>query len=499
MAVGGNGVRLWGQFGAGAVSAILLGACAAQTGGTTSEIPGYALAACAYVVEANVAACADRARALRDGDIAMAVAIHLAETSDTAGALQWTEDAAAWGNSKALRAMYDSYYFGKAPFAEDKAAAARTLDAALANGAQWARLLQASRIWATNAPQARALIAAAAEQNNCHAQALLAAAYYDGSLGEKNWTKAYFWLLLGQSGSTARLSEIHALTEVPAEAAPPAGFVTETCQPGRLPVLKPSMERALPASYLRSASGAVTRWRPGNGEPERAAPPDSAMVESQPQPGSTGHAPRMGVRAHAPDWQLIAFDRTAAAADRQFAAAEILDRAGKHVWTVAVASGLRGTVTQGSAVAIGPHRLITNCHLVDAARSIAVRQGADIRRATLVSASHDTDRCVLSVAKRLASYARTIRAFDSLKIGEPVIAIASPDGRAAAIGRGIVSGLRKRDAMRIVQTTAPISAGSSGGGLFDAAGNLVGITSVDAGDADALNFAIAAENFARAN
>jgi S1-C subfamily serine protease len=207
----------------------------------------------------------------------------------------------------------------------------------------------------------------------------------------------------------------------------------------------------------------------------------------------------MGVRAHAPDWQLIAFDRTTTTADRQFAAAEILDRAGKHVWTVAVASGLRGTVAQGSAVAIGPHRLITNCHVVDAARSIAVRQGADIRRATLVSASHDTDRCVLSVAKRLASYARTIRAFDSLKIGEPVIAIASPDGREAAIGRGVVSGLRKRDAMRIVQTTAPISAGSSGGGLFDAAGNLVGITSGDAGDANALNFAIAAENFARAN
>jgi hypothetical protein len=49
--------------------------------------------------------------------------------------------------------------------------------------------------------------------------------------------------------------------------------------------------------------------------------------------------------------------------------------------------------------------------------------------------------------------------------------------------------------VRYVQTSAPISPGSSGGGLFDERGNLLGITSFKIDDAENLNFAIAAEDF----
>jgi serine protease Do len=48
-----------------------------------------------------------------------------------------------------------------------------------------------------------------------------------------------------------------------------------------------------------------------------------------------------------------------------------------------------------------------------------------------------------------------------------------------------------------VQTTAPISPGSSGGGLFDQSGNLVGITSFTLRDSQGLNFAIAVEDYFR--
>ncbi len=492
-------MRLWGRTTLSALSAILLGACGLPTGNVrTSQLPDYALASCDYVVEANLAGCSARASERRNGEVAMAVATYLAQKPDPAAALQWIEDAAAWGNGKALRAMYDSYYFGKAPLAADQTAAAKTLDAALAGGAQWARLLQASRLWTTNAPEARTLITQTAEQNNCHAQAFLANAYYDGSLGEKNWTKAYFWLLLGQSGSTARLSEIHSLTRAPVGITPPAGFVTETCLPGRLPILKANMERALPTRYIQQAAGAVARWRPTNSEPDLVAPPASAMIEARPQTASASRAPRMGTPSPSmPQWQLIAFDRTAAKADGPLPASEIFERASKHVWTIAVASEPRGSISQGSAVAIGPHRLITNCHIVEDARSIVVKQGKDIRSATLASASPGTDRCILAVEKSLQSYARTVRAFDSLKVGEAVLSIGSPHGLENTLGQGIVSSLRKLDGMQVVQTTAPISPGSSGGGLFDASSNLVGITSFAIRDADSLNFAIAAEDFGK--
>jgi S1-C subfamily serine protease len=63
----------------------------------------------------------------------------------------------------------------------------------------------------------------------------------------------------------------------------------------------------------------------------------------------------------------------------------------------------------------------------------------------------------------------------------------------------VLSGLREVDARRFVQTTAPISPGSSGGGLFDRWGNLVGVTTMILVGSDrvnqALNFAIPADSF----
>jgi S1-C subfamily serine protease len=51
----------------------------------------------------------------------------------------------------------------------------------------------------------------------------------------------------------------------------------------------------------------------------------------------------------------------------------------------------------------------------------------------------------------------------------------------------------------LIQTNAPISPGSSGGGLFDARGNVIGITTMVLADEgrlnQALNFAIAADEF----
>jgi S1-C subfamily serine protease len=66
---------------------------------------------------------------------------------------------------------------------------------------------------------------------------------------------------------------------------------------------------------------------------------------------------------------------------------------------------------------------------------------------------------------------------------------------------GVLSGIREERGYSYVQTTAPISPGSSGGGLFDARGNLVGITTMVLVGSErlnqSLNFAIPAEVFAK--
>jgi S1-C subfamily serine protease len=58
--------------------------------------------------------------------------------------------------------------------------------------------------------------------------------------------------------------------------------------------------------------------------------------------------------------------------------------------------------------------------------------------------------------------------------------------------------MRKSDGEpQYIQITAPVSEGSSGGGLFDERGNLIGVTTFTVCDSQNLNFAIAASEFWR--
>lgn len=78
-----------------------------------------------------------------------------------------------------------------------------------------------------------------------------------------------------------------------------------------------------------------------------------------------------------------------------------------------------------------------------------------------------------------------------------MFSIGARQGFELSLGEGIVSSKRSKDGVRLLQTSAPISKGASGGGLFDAQGNLVGITTFMIRDAQNLNFAIAVEEYPR--
>lgn len=76
------------------------------------------------------------------------------------------------------------------------------------------------------------------------------------------------------------------------------------------------------------------------------------------------------------------------------------------------------------------------------------------------------------------------------RTGEEVVAIGSPIGLTNTVSTGIVSALRKMQGREVIQISAPISHGSSGGGLFDRQGNLIGITFAGMEEGQNLNFAI---------
>lgn len=80
-----------------------------------------------------------------------------------------------------------------------------------------------------------------------------------------------------------------------------------------------------------------------------------------------------------------------------------------------------------------------------------------------------------------------------LKIGDAVYAVGAPRGLELSLSDGIVSQLRDDKDAPLIQTTVPISPGSSGGGLFDSNARLVGITTSYLKDSQNINFAIPVE------
>jgi serine protease Do len=171
---------------------------------------------------------------------------------------------------------------------------------------------------------------------------------------------------------------------------------------------------------------------------------------------------------------------------------ELFKRVSPSIYTVAAVG------SQGSAVAISPKELVTACHVVLRDRTVTLINGATTLKADVVGADATTDRCLLRVQEGELVPVPGVRDYSALTIGEAVYTIGSPRGLANTLGAGLLSGLRTAEnKVEYIQTTAPLSAGSSGGGLFDDRGNLIGVTSFTLADSQSLNFAIAASQFWR--
>lgn len=150
----------------------------------------------------------------------------------------------------------------------------------------------------------------------------------------------------------------------------------------------------------------------------------------------------------------------------------------------------------GSGVAIRANTVATNCHVIDAANRLFVQHSDKLLRASVFARDDDRDVCLLKIDHGKLSPA-VIAEAGKIQPGNRVYAIGSPRGLEKTISEGLISGIRWTENGHIIQTSAAISKGSSGGGLFDSNGGLVGFTTFFYSDSQNLNFAIpasAAEN-----
>lgn len=146
---------------------------------------------------------------------------------------------------------------------------------------------------------------------------------------------------------------------------------------------------------------------------------------------------------------------------------------------------------QGSGVVIARARVITNCHVISKASNIFVKWRSKVMPAYLFVSNEERDLCEITARDLSAQAVQFSKA--GVRVGQKVYAIGNPRGLDLTLSDGLISSVRTlAPGNNMLQITAPITFGSSGGGLFNENAELVGITSSGIGSGN-LNFALPVE------
>ncbi len=152
--------------------------------------------------------------------------------------------------------------------------------------------------------------------------------------------------------------------------------------------------------------------------------------------------------------------------------------------SVSTSTFFRQYVTQGAGSGVvlsADGYIVTNHHVVSGAQQITVTTNdGSSYDATLVGSDESNDIAVLKIDAEDLTPA-VLGDSDSLAVGDAVLAIGNPLGTlSGTVTDGIISALERQvtidgNNMTLLQTSAAVNPGNSGGGLFNASGELIGI------------------------
>jgi len=146
----------------------------------------------------------------------------------------------------------------------------------------------------------------------------------------------------------------------------------------------------------------------------------------------------------------------------------------------------------GSGFFVRDAQIATNLHVVQgAARGYAKLVGQkakhDIEGVTAVDAVRDLVVLKISVSRLQAL---PLGNSGAVQVGESVYAVGNPQGLEGTFSQGIVSSIRDVGTDKLLQITAPISPGSSGGPVLNGKGEVIGVSVATFRGGQNLNFAI---------
>lgn len=165
------------------------------------------------------------------------------------------------------------------------------------------------------------------------------------------------------------------------------------------------------------------------------------------------------------------------------------------VITIRVYNANGDEIGLGSGFFIPDGRLVTNHHVVAGGSWVEILDQDGSFLGTVSYAEAQSSRLDLAILPAVGSpRSRLQLALSAPEQGQPIIVIGSPEGLGNSISDGIVSAIRPLEGRRLIQLTAPISSGSSGGPVLNAQGHVVGVTVSTLSTGQNLNFAVPVED-----
>lgn len=150
-------------------------------------------------------------------------------------------------------------------------------------------------------------------------------------------------------------------------------------------------------------------------------------------------------------------------------------------------------IGSGSGIIIGSGGyILTNFHVAGGAKSFSVQLENDeniYRTNEIIKYHPNLDLAVLRIDRQLSPLP-FYNGREELRRGQKVVAIGSPLGLFNSVSDGIISGFREINGVDMIQFTAPISGGSSGGALLNMHGEVIGISTAGFSKGQNLNLAV---------
>jgi hypothetical protein len=147
---------------------------------------------------------------------------------------------------------------------------------------------------------------------------------------------------------------------------------------------------------------------------------------------------------------------------------------------------------QGSGFIIGDELIATNVHVMKGCSSASVFMNGNEKKYSVkgyVAIDKNNDLVILKV-QGLQGDNLELNSDEIPEIGERVFAIGNPKGFEGTFSEGVISGIREISANQILQITAPISPGSSGGPILNSDSKVIGVSFASFTSGQNINFAI---------